>query len=143
MTEYAARVSVCRDCTLKAQCTRTGYRVVHRHWDREALAQAAAARQTNGYRISQRCRKRIEHLFAEAKEQMGLRRARRRGRAQVLEQCLLTALAQNIKRIVAAWSPGPTAAPSSQDSLWPLVQRWIDLWRLSLAAAQPLLSGRN
>jgi len=80
MTEYAARVRVCRDCPLRPQCTRTRYRVVHRHWDQEALAQAAAARQTDGYRVSQRCRKRIEHLFAEAKEQMGLRRARRRGR---------------------------------------------------------------
>jgi transposase len=143
MTEYPARVRVCRNCPLKPQCTRTRYRVVHRHWDREALAQAAAARQTNGYRISQRCRKRIEHLFAEAKEQMGLRRARRRGRAQVMEQCLLTALAQNIKRIAAAWSPGPTAATSSQHCPWPMVPRWIDSWRLSLAAAQPPLSGWN
>ena len=45
-------------------------------------------------------RKRIERLFGEAKEQMGLRRARRRGLEQVREQCLMTAMAQNIKRIV-------------------------------------------
>jgi transposase len=101
-TEYAARVKDCRDCPLKAQCTRARYRVTHRHWDQDYLAVAAAQRDRAGYRWSQRCRKKIEHLFAEAKEQMGLRRARRRGWRNLTEQCLLTALALNLKRIVAA-----------------------------------------
>jgi transposase len=143
MTEYAARVSVCRDCPLKPRCTRTRYRVVHRHWDREALAQAAAARQTDGYRMSQRCRKRIEHLFAEAKEQMGLRRARRRGRAQVLEQCLLTALVQNIKRIVAARFRRPAVAATSPDRLRPMVPRLVNSWRRSLAVSWPQVIAWN
>jgi len=143
MTEYAARVSVCRDCPWKPRCTRTRYRVVHRHWDREALAQAAAARQTDGYRVSQRCRKRIEHLFAEAKEQMGLRRARRRGRAQVLEQCLLTALVQNIKRIVATRFRQPPAAAPSPNGLWPMGKRLVDSWLPTLASSRPLLIGSN
>ena len=112
-TEYAARLTDCRDCSLQAQCTRARYRVAHRHWDQDYLDRAQAARQTAGYRLSQRCRKRVEHLFAEAKEQMGLRRARRRGRAQVLEQCLLTALVQNIKRIVAALAKLPPAAAAA------------------------------
>ena len=143
MTEYAARLSVCRDCPLKPRCTRTRYRVVHRHWDREALAQAAAARQTDGYRVSQRCRKRIEHLFAEAKEQMGLRRARRRGRAQVLEQCLLTALVQNIKRILAARSGRPAPAAASPHELPPMRERLVNLWHRSLAVRCPLIIGSN
>lgn len=100
--EYAGSVAVCGACALKSQCTRADHRVVHRHWDQDDLDRAAVARQTPGYAWSQRQRKRIEHLFAEAKEQMGLRRARRRGWAAVREQCLLTALVQNIKRIVAA-----------------------------------------
>lgn len=112
-TEYAARLTDCRDCPLKAQCTRARYRVAHRHWDQDYLDRAQAARQTAGYRLSQRCRKRVEHLFAEAKEQMGLRRARRRGWANVTEQCLLTALAQNLKRIVAALAKLPPAAAAA------------------------------
>ena len=112
-TEYAARVNDCRTCPLKARCTRARYRVAHRHWDQDYLDRAQLARATSGYRWSQRCRKRIEHLFAEAKEQMGLRRARRRGWANVTEQCLLTALAQNLKRIVAALPPRPVAAASA------------------------------
>jgi hypothetical protein len=101
-SEYAASVKDCRRCNLKEQCTRTRYRVTHRHWDQDYLDYAEAQRQTPEYRISQRCRKKIESLFGEAKEQMGLRRARRRGHEVVTEQCLMTAMVQNIKRIVTA-----------------------------------------
>ena len=52
------------------------------------------------YRISQRMRKRIEELFGEAKEFMGLRRAKFRGTEFVREQILMTAAAQNIKKMV-------------------------------------------
>jgi len=105
-SEYAACLIDCRDCALKAQCTRTRYRVAHRHWDQDYLDQAQAVRQTQEWRISQRFRKFIEHLFAEAKELMGLRRARRCGIEQVREQCLMTATVQNIKRIVKALENG-------------------------------------
>jgi len=45
-------------------------------------------------------RKRIEELFGEAKEFMGLRRAKFRMIKFVKEQVLMTATAQNIKRMV-------------------------------------------
>lgn len=45
-------------------------------------------------------RKRVEELFGEAKECMGLRRMKFRGALFVREQVLLTALAQNVKRMV-------------------------------------------
>jgi hypothetical protein len=124
-TEYAARVQDCRACPLKAQCTRARHRVAHRHWDQDYLDRAQVARATPGYRWSQRCRKRIEHLFAEAKEQMGLRRARRRGWAHVTEQCLLTALAQNIKRIVALLPTLPSAASTAVCRALAHFLRWI------------------
>jgi hypothetical protein len=41
----------------------------------------------------------IKRSFADAKELHGLRYARMRGRQKVQEQCLLTATAQNIKKI--------------------------------------------
>ncbi|MFQ5851006.1 MAG: hypothetical protein ACE5JU_10520 [Candidatus Binatia bacterium] len=46
---------------------------------------------TSGYGVSQMMRKRIEELFAEAKEFMGLRRAKFRIAVYVQEQVLLTA----------------------------------------------------
>jgi hypothetical protein len=45
-------------------------------------------------------RKRIEELFGEAKEWMGLRRAKFRRWEFVGEQVLMTATAQNVKRMV-------------------------------------------
>ena len=76
--------------------------MTHRHWDQDYLDYAEAQRQTPEDRISQRCRKKIESLFGEAKEQKGLRRARRRVHEEATEQCLMTAMVQNIKRIVVA-----------------------------------------
>jgi hypothetical protein len=42
----------------------------------------------------------IERSFADGKELHGLRYARMRGLPKVLEQCLLTAAAQNVKKLV-------------------------------------------
>jgi transposase len=52
------------------------------------------------YRLSQKLRKRIEHLFAEAKTWHGLNRARCRGLRAVQQQIDMTAAVQNIKRLV-------------------------------------------
>jgi transposase len=56
--------------------------------------------QTNAYKCSQTLRKRIEHLFAEAKVCHGLGRARCRGLRALREQLSMTAFVQNIKRLV-------------------------------------------
>lgn len=53
-----------------------------------------------GYRVSQRCRHRIEELFGEGKDRMGLRRMKLRGLAGAQEQGYLTGLALNLKRLV-------------------------------------------
>jgi len=53
-----------------------------------------------GYAVSQRFRKQLEELFGEGKDLMGLRRMRLRGLDRVREQPLMTALAQNLKRLV-------------------------------------------
>jgi transposase len=56
---------------------------------------------TKAYAISQRLRIRIEHTFAEAKEHHGLRRSRYRTLCKQQEQANLTALVQNIKRLLS------------------------------------------
>jgi transposase len=85
---------------LKTACTRDKSRTVSIHINNDALELAKRLMGTKAHRISQKCRKRIEALFGEAKEQMGLRRMKFRGRGTVAEQVLLTAAAQNIKRLV-------------------------------------------
>jgi len=56
---------------------------------------------TTQFTLSQKLRKRSEHLFAEAKQQHGMRRARYRGVPSLQEQLYLTATVQNLKRLVA------------------------------------------
>ena len=102
LLKYSSTIKKCTGCPLKEQCTKGAYRTVSLHIDQEALDWAENLRQSKGYGISQKMRKRIEHLFGEAKDQMGLRRARRRGIKNMEEQCLMTAMVQNIKRIVLA-----------------------------------------
>ena len=63
---------------------------------------------SQGYALSQRFRKQIEELFGEAKDFMGLRRMRLRTFERVQEQPLLTALAQNLKRLVKLQQPVAT-----------------------------------
>jgi len=56
---------------------------------------------TAQFKLSQKLRKRNEHLFAEAKQNHGMERARYRGLEPLQEQLYLTASVQNLKRLVS------------------------------------------
>ena len=77
--------------------------------------------QTQGYRISRKLRIRSEHLFAEGKNQHGLARARRRGLGRVQSQIILSAIVQNLKRLVTftGRTGSGAAAASSGTCLMP------------------------
>ncbi len=108
---YRARKIDCQVCQKKPECTKDQARSVSYHIYEDSINKAKALNKTREYRISQRMRKQIEELFGEAKEFMGLRRARYRGLRFVREQVLMTATAQNIKRMVRLLSRGgPKAA---------------------------------
>ncbi len=70
---------------------------------REAKARnyARSISLTSDYRLSQKLRKRSEHIFAEAKQQHGMGQARYRGLASLNEQLNLVATVQNLKRLVS------------------------------------------
>lgn len=97
---YRASPKDCGRCPVKRECTRASYRSLSYHIYESALQVARKLAKTPAYRISQIMRKRVEELFGEAKEFMGLRRAKFRRAPHVREQVLLTAMAQNIKRMV-------------------------------------------
>jgi Transposase DDE domain len=59
---------------------------------------------------AQRQRKKVEALFAELKNQIGLRRMRLRRMNFVREQFFMAAVAQNIKRLVRFLSQSTTPA---------------------------------
>jgi hypothetical protein len=62
------------------------------------------------YKLSQRCRKKIEELFGEAKDWHGLRRFRRRGLLKVREETLLIGWVLNLKRLASVLGPQPAPA---------------------------------
>jgi transposase len=60
-----------------------------------------------GYKLSQRCRKKIEELYGEAKDLHGLRRFRRRGLGRVREETWLIGWVLNLKRLAKLPIPLP------------------------------------
>ena len=55
---------------------------------------------TRGYAVCRKLRTRSEHVVAEGKTCHGLGRARRRGLGRAQDQATLTAVVQNLKRLV-------------------------------------------
>lgn len=100
--EYKSDPAVCRSCLLRPICTRSkaAVKTITRHvWEesRERLRERRLS--PEGRDLYKYRKETIERSFADAKELHGLRYARMRGRHKVQEQCLLTAAAQNIKKI--------------------------------------------
>ena len=97
---YYSTVKRCRDCSQKSRCTRGKYRTLAIHTCEPARQRAHALAQTPAFAISQRARRKVEALFAELKNYIGLRRLRLRRMRFVREQFYLAATAQNLKRLV-------------------------------------------
>ena len=90
----------CGACALRPQCTSAAFRslVIHQHEPARQLARELV--NTPEFAKAQRQRKKVEALFAELKNQIGLRRLRLRRLKFVREQFFLAATVQNIKRLV-------------------------------------------
>jgi len=102
----------CGACCLKAECTSSPLRYLAIHMDEPARQRARELAKTPEFANAQQQRKKVEALFAELKNQIGLRRLRLRRLKFVREQFFLAAVAQNIKRLVRflARTPQPPLA---------------------------------
>jgi Transposase DDE domain len=98
----------CGACSLKTQCTSAAFRCLAIHMDEPARQRARELATTPEFVKAQRERKKVEALFAELKNQVGLRRLRLRRLKFVREQFFLAAAAQNLKRLVRFLSPPTT-----------------------------------
>ena len=85
---------------MSEQCISTNQRTIQRHVWEDFKEQVIQNRQSeNGMVVYKlRCQT-IERSFADAKELHGLRRCRFRGIEKTKEQVMMTAIAQNIKKI--------------------------------------------
>ena len=84
----------------KPQCTRGQFRTIGIHICDAARQKAYEVAKTPQFAVALRQRRKVEALFSELKNQIGLRRLRLRRIKFVREQFYLAAVAQNLKRLV-------------------------------------------
>ena len=100
--EYRANESHCTNCLRKEKCLAAKQKVkmLYRHvWEDYKYTQHEYTLSEAGKEVYSGRKETIERSFADSKELHGLRYCHMRGLAGVREQCLLTAAAQNIKKI--------------------------------------------
>lgn len=101
--EYSSDPKICSNCPKLLQCTqsRNHQKVITRHVWGDDHDRINSNRYTErGKYIKRRRSETVERSFADAKQLHGYRYARFRGKSKVEEQCLMTALVQNIKKLV-------------------------------------------
>jgi hypothetical protein len=111
---YRASRSACSICALKPKCTTAVARKVTR-LDEEVRDHVRALAHTDAFQQSRRERKKVEMRFAHMKRIFKLDRLRLRGLSGAKDEVLLTATAQNLKRLIkflCRAPPGPTACPA-------------------------------
>ena len=104
---YIGNRKRCGACLEKAQCTTGQYKYLATFMSQPARQRARDLINTPVFANSQRERCKVEALFAELKNQIGLRRLRLRRMKFVREQFFMAAAAQKIKRLVRFLSQTP------------------------------------
>ncbi|MBV8242311.1 MAG: transposase, partial [Hyphomicrobiales bacterium] len=99
-------------CLLKPKCTTAPMRKVTRDVYEEVRDRVRALAKTEGFQQSRRERKKVEMRFAHMKRIFKLDRLRLRGLCGAKDEVLLTATAQNLRRLVKLLcrAPPPVAA---------------------------------
>ena len=106
--KYRASKLDCTACPMKAQCCpNTEIRKVTRSVHELARDVARAVGQTPAYRRTRRQRKQVEMLFAHMKRILKMDRLRLRGISGARDEFLLTATAQNLRRMAKLLGTGP------------------------------------
>ena len=106
--KYRSSKLGCIACPMKAQCCpHTEIRKVTRSVHESARDVARAVRKTPAYRRTRRQRKQVEMLFAHMKRILKMDRLRLRGLSGARDEFLLTATAQNLRRMAKYLGTGP------------------------------------
>jgi transposase len=96
---YRASAYDCSRCELKPRCTTAIARKVSRDIDEDIREHVRALANTEAFQQSRRERKKVEMRFAHMKRILRLDRLRLRGLSSVKDEVLLTATAQNLRRL--------------------------------------------
>jgi transposase len=111
---YRASKNDCSVCKLKPKCTTAVVRKVTRDLNEDVRDRVRALANTEAFQQSRRERKKVEMRFAHMKRILRLDRFRLRGLSGVRDEVLLTATAQNLRRLtkLLGRAPPPVAAAS-------------------------------
>jgi Transposase DDE domain len=109
---YRASKSDCSRCLLKPKCTTAVARKITRDLNEDVRDRVRALANTEAFQQSRRERKKVEMRFAHMKRILRLDRFRLRGLSGVRDEVLLTATAQNLRRLakLLCRAPPPLAA---------------------------------
>jgi transposase len=109
---YRASRNDCSTCSLKPKCTTAVARKITRDLNEDVRDRVRALASTEAFQQSRRERKKVEMRFAHMKRIFGLDRLRLRGLSGAKDEVLLTATAQNLRRLVKLLGrpPPPFAA---------------------------------
>jgi Transposase DDE domain len=109
---YRASKSACSGCSLKPKCTTAIVRKITRDLNEDVRDRVRALANTEAFQQSRRERKKVEMRFAHMKRIFRLDRLRLRGLNGVRDEVLLTAIAQNLRRLakLLCCAPPPLAA---------------------------------
>jgi transposase len=109
---YKASKNDCSICSLKSKCTTGDVRKVTRDVNEYVRERVRALANTEAFEQSRRERKKVEMRFAHMKRILRLDRLRLRGLSGTRDEVLLTATAQNLRRLVKflCRAPPPIAA---------------------------------
>ena len=107
---YRASTTDCSICALKPKCTTAVARKVSRDIDEDVRDLVRALANTEAFQISRRERKKVEVRFAHMKGIHRLDRLRLRGLNGAKDEVLLTATAQNLKRLAKLVCRSPPRA---------------------------------
>jgi transposase len=108
---YRASKNDCSTCSLKPKCTTAVVRKVTRDVHEDIRDHVRALATTESFQQSRRERKKVEMRFAHMKRILKLDRLRLRGLNGARDEVLLTATAQNLRRVAKLlWRATPTVA---------------------------------
>jgi transposase len=107
IVHYRASKNDCSICSLKPKCTTAVVRKITRDLNEDVRDRVRALANTEAFQQSRRERKKVEMRFAHMKRILRLDRLRLRGLSGVRDEVLLTATAQNLRRLVKLLSRAP------------------------------------
>jgi hypothetical protein len=110
---YRASKSDCSQCSLKPKCTTATVRKITRDLNEDVRDGVRALADTEAFQQSRRERKKVEMRFAHMKRILRLDRFRLRGLSGISDEVLLTATAQNLRRLAKLLCRAPPLIPEA------------------------------